>query len=498
MLRFIGSSNPSWPAQWLKGRHLVIERSILRPQKVPTKDLAELLQALETDFNVPADFSAEVIEAAERAVEELGEPENDDTDLPFFTIDPPGATDLDQAMYLERLDSGYLIHYAIADVPAFVELGGVLDSSSRERGQTYYLPQRKITLYPPLISEDGGSLLPDQVRRAFHWKIWLDQAGSLEKVELTRTKIRSRAQLDYAGAQERFDANDGDEQLALLAEIGAARLTQERLRGGASLNLPDQEIEPEGEGYKLVSRTPLPLEEFNAQISLVTGIGAARLMLKAQVGILRTMPAPEPKDLQAFRQQTELLGKPWPQDLSYGEYLHSLDVSDPKQLVIMHRAASLFRGADYQVINGQDEKDLIQAALAAPYAHTTAPLRRLVDRFVLLTCHLISTGAPIPDELRSALELLPGLMQASSSAANKVSRAAIDLLEAYTMAPRAGEVFQAVVIKSAEGSKPGQLQLAQMPIVGHFNGAGQAGTLVSARLVQADPATRKILFEIVA
>lgn len=483
------------------------EQRIHAPRQVAASDLGELLLALETEFEVPGEFDAATLQAAQQAVDALPEPDADDTDLPFFTIDPPGATDLDQAMYLERAGAGYLVHYAIADVPAFVQLGGVLDAVSRERGQTFYLPQRKITLYPPLISEDRGSLLPDVTRPAFHWRIALDADGALGRVRLTRSQIRSRRQLDYDTAQRRIDAGEDDEQLALLAEIGRARLVQERLRGGASLNLPDQEIVPESDGYKLVSRTPLPLEEFNAQISLLTGIAAARLMLTAGTGILRTMPPPDPRDLKAFRQQTRLLGRPWPEDTSYGEYLHALDLGDPRQLVIMHRAASLFRGADYQVIAGQPESELVQAALAAPYAHTTAPLRRLVDRFVLLTCHLLSTGQPMPGELEQALPGLPELMRASSAAANKVARAAVDLLEAYTLQHRLGERFQAIVLTAAQGGavaengsgrpRPGLLQLVDEPVTGSFTGRADAGTLVTAELVEADPRTRRIHFEIV-
>lgn len=481
----------------------VTERRIRSPRPVPANSLAQLLLGLEAEFEVPAPFDEQTLEAAEQAVAQLQLPDQDATGIPFFTIDPPGATDLDQAVFLERHGDGYTVHYAIADVPAFVALGGQLDAVARQRGQTYYLPHRKITLHPPLISEDQGSLLPGKERPAFHWKISLDADGALGKVELNRARIRSRAQLDYASAQARLDSGEPDEQLGLLAEIGAARLRQEQLRGGASLNLPDQEIEEAGEGYKLVSRTPLPLEGHNAQISLLTGIAAARIMLKAGVGILRTMPAPDDADQREFRTQTQLLGTPWDESLSYGQYLHALDVSDPKQLVIMHRAAALFRGADYQVINGQPEEELIQAALAAPYAHTTAPLRRLVDRFVLLTCNLLSTGQPLPAQLSSALEDLPGLMRSSSIAANRVNNAAIDLLEAYVLKTRVGEEFQAIVLKSAEQKedgkiRPGVLQLADEPITGSFTGSAQPGTLVRVKLVQADPEVRKISFEIVA
>lgn len=470
---------------------------------MPASSLAELLLGLETEFEVPAPFDEPTLHAAEAAVAGMQLPQEDATAIPFFTIDPAGATDLDQAMFLERAASGYTVHYAIADVPAFVALGGQLDAVARQRGQTYYLPHRKISLHPPIISEDQGSLLPDQLRPAFHWKISLDEHGSLGDVELARVRIRSRAQLDYASAQARLDAGEPDEQLELLAEIGAARLKQEQLRGGASLNLPDQEIEDNGDGYQLVSRAPLPLEEHNAQISLLTGMAAARLMLASGVGILRTMPPPQAASLTEFRTQTQLLGKPWNGELSYGQYLHSLDVSDPNQLVIMHRAAALFRGADYQVIDGQPEAELVQAALAAPYAHATAPLRRLVDRFVLLTCHLLSTGEPIPPELSGALEELPGLMRASSTAANRVNRASVDLMEAYVLTARIGQEFRAIVLEAAvqqqDGTiRPGELQLVHDPVTAQFTGAGQPGTLVTAKLVHADPQQRRISFEIVA
>lgn len=476
---------------------------IRSPRPAPTSDLAELLLGLETEFEVPAPFDQQTLAAAEAAVANLVLPEQDATEIPFFTIDPEGATDLDQAMFLEKIESGYIVNYAIADVPAFIELGSTLDHVARERGQTFYLPHRKISLHPPLISEDQGSLLPGQVRPAFHWKITLDKQGALVSVDLNRVRIKSRAQLDYATAQKSLDDHSGDQQLELLAEIGGLRTAQEQSRGGASLTLPDQEIEETDNGYKLVSRVPLPLENHNAQISLLTGIAAAQLMLKAGVGILRTMPEPDEEALTDFRTQTQLLDHPWDQNISYGQYLHSLDVSEPKQLVIMHRAASLFRGADYQVIKGQPEEELIQAALAAPYAHTTAPLRRLVDRFVLLTCNLLTTNQPIPEELKTALDALPELMRTSSAAANRVNKAALDLMETVLLEQRIGEEFTAIVLRGqraeTEGkASTGQLQLVDLPVTGDFTGTGEPGTLVTAKLVLADPRKRQISFEIVA
>lgn len=463
-----------------------------------------MLRELEAEFNLPQPFSDRVLRAAEQAVEHLPPAASEHTALPFFTLDPATSTDLDQAMYLERRGSGYRVHYAISDVPAIVEMGTLLDEVTRQRGQTFYLPHRRIPLHPPVIGENRGSLLPGVERRAFIWILDLDAEGALGRVQLLRSVIRSRAKLDYAGAQRALDEATADEQLRLLKRIGNLRIEQERVRRGASLNLPDQEVEADdSRGYRLVSRFPLPVEGYNAQISLLAGMAAAELMLGAGVGILRTMPQPRPQDLDEFRAQSRVLGHPWDPAIDYGQFLRSLDLADPAQLVLMHRAAALFRGADYQVINGQPRGELRQAALAAYYTHATAPLRRLVDRFVLLTCHLISQGAPIPEELHNALEQLPGLMRTSSAEAARADRAAIDLIEAWVMQHRVGEHFDAVVLRAGTTNgqgetRAGQVQLLGEAVTGTFRGDAPAASLVRVQLLRADPRTRTCEFAQVA
>ena len=91
--------------------------------------------AVRAEFDVPVEFAPEV-EAAAAASAAAPSLPTDRTDVPFFTIDPVGSTDLDQAMHLERDGRGYRIRYAIADVPAFVPAGGPVDVEARRRGQT--------------------------------------------------------------------------------------------------------------------------------------------------------------------------------------------------------------------------------------------------------------------------------------------------------------------------------------------------------------------------
>lgn len=483
---------------------LVFNRQVQVPAPVRSTTLQQLLEQLEGEFQLPGPFSAPVLAAAEHAVAELAPAPEDHTDLPFFTLDPATSTDLDQAMHLSETATGYRIHYAIADVPALVELGGVLDAATRQRGQTIYLPHRRIPLHPEVIGEDHGSLLPGRPRRAFIWVLDLDAEGQLRHTALHRSMIRSRAKRDYLTAQQQLDSGAPDAQLVLLQRIGRLRISQEARRRGASLNLPEQDVQVDAHGnYTLVSRTPLPVEDYNAQISLLTGMAAAELMLQHKVGILRTMPPPRPEDLAEFRMQSRVLGHRWEEHLDYGQFLRTLDVCDPAQLVLMHRAAALFRGADYQVINGQPDTELVQAALAAPYAHATAPLRRLVDRFVLLTCHLLCRQRPIPQPLLEALEELPGLMRTSSAEAAAAGRASIALIEAWVLQHRVGEHFDAVVLTAATANgqgklRPGQVQLLGEAITGSFTGSAPAASLVSVRLEEADPLTRRCRFSQVA
>ncbi len=482
--------------------------------------LAAALAALRTELELPGDYPAGAVEEAREAVADLKLPERDLRDIPFVTIDPATSTDLDQALFIERTGDGYKVLYAIADVPSFVAPGGALDTETRRRGQTFYAPDGRIPLHPEVISEHAGSLLAEQDCGAFVWDFVLDAKAEAVTVTVGRATVRSRAKLSYKGVQEQIDDGTAPPVLQLLKEVGLKRVELERLRGGASLNMPEQEIvqAADGGGYRIVSAPSLPVEDWNAQISLMTGMAAAQLMLDGKVGILRTMPAPDERSLRHFKRQTTALGKPWDGRISYGEYLRTLDASDPKQLAILHSAGTLFRGANYTPFDGEVPEVVIQAAIGAPYAHTTAPLRRLIDRFVLVICEALSNNHDIPAWAREALPSLPEIMASSDQLAGRLERAAVDTVEAALVANHIGQEFDAVVIS---GSKPngsgngngngkgngtgkangnggpyGIVQIREPAVTARCDGDLESGTEVRVRLVKADIASREIRFEL--
>ena len=475
--------------------------------------LEAALSALRTELELPGAYPDDAVADAKAAVESLQLPAYDLTAVEFVTIDPASSTDLDQALFIERDGDGYHVLYAIADVPAFVSPGGPLDAETRRRGQTFYAPDGRIPLHPEIISEQAGSLLPDQDCSAFVWDFRLNSAAEVTSVAVRRARIRSRAKLSYKGTQAELDAGTAPPVLRLLKEVGLKRVELERARGGASLNMPDQEIVqlPDG-GYRIAAAPQLPVEDWNAQISLMTGMAAARLMLTGKVGILRTMPSPDERSLNHFRLQTEALGKPWDGEDSYGEYLRSLDPTDPRQLAIMHSAGMLFRGASYTAFDGSVPEDAIQSAIGAAYAHTTAPLRRLVDRFVLVICEALSNGGKVPAWAREALPTLPEIMAGSDQLASRMEKMALDTVEAALLVNHVGQEFDAIVIS---GSKPqkdngkngngngngnggsGSIQIADPAVTARCAGELEPGTKVRVRLVSSDIATREVHFELV-
>ncbi len=463
-------------------------RAHLSPQTAHG-ELAAALAALRTDNAVPSDFPADA--RAEASTAETSEPGEDLRHIPFVTLDPAGAKDLDQAFHIEHRDDGFRVRYAIADLPGFVRPGGALDREARRRGQTLYLPDGRIPLHPAELSEGRASLLPGADRVAYVWKLDLDASGAVTSADVERARVRSRAQLDYATAQTAIDAGSGGPLLELLRDVGLLRAEHERSRGGASLNMPDEEIVREPNGYRIVRSFARPIEEWNAQLSLLTGMAAGRMMLEAGVGILRTMPAPDEAALTAFRARVASLGHPWPADTTYGEYLQQLDHASPTTPGALQAAASLFRGADYTPFDGVVPEQTMQAAIAAPYAHVTAPLRRLVDRWGLVICAAICADEPIPEWARASLDELPALMRASNQLAGQLGSQALDRVEAALLRDRVGEVLPAIVVE-VRGERA-RVQLDDPAVTAQVASAGYtAGTRVDVRVTAADVASGTI------
>ncbi|HEX8432368.1 MAG TPA: RNB domain-containing ribonuclease [Longimicrobium sp.] len=415
----------------------------------------------------PADAVAEAEEAARR------DPATDDaledlTEVPFITIDPPGSRDLDQALCIQPTDGGgFHLWYAIADVGFFARRGGAVEREAWLRGLTFYAPDVRAPLYPPALGQGAASLLAGETRPSIVFDFDLDARAEIVALRVRHARVRSRAQLTYAQALAHVEsggtefADDWAAALTELRRFGEERRMRETERGGVSLPLLEQHVQREAAarlGYEVEYEAPNVAEDWNAQVSLLTGHAAALRMLEARVGVMRTMPAPEPGRVELFRRVARTLGFTWDEAMSYAEFIRSLDASHANLTPLLWQARRVSRGSDYVAFDGEPPADPMHHALAMPYAHVTAPLRRLADRYVLdLLLQLEAGGRPTPEESATLLRL-PEVMNATESRANKLEREVVDVAEAWALRGREGERFAAVVLDVRHGKPEVQIE----------------------------------------
>lgn len=459
---------------------------------MPVGDLAPEFDRLRAELGIPTAYSeaaaAEAARVAAIAAAELpGGPRADLRDLDFVTIDPPGSVDLDQALHLSRVGDGYLVRYAIADVGAYVQPGSALAAECGERGLTFYGPDGRFGLHPPVLSEDAASLLPDRDRAAIVWSITLDADGEIADVAAHRALVRSRAQLNYPDVQADLDAGRAGAMLELLPVIGELRTARQLDRGGASLEIPEQEVDVDDrDHYVLTFRSTLPVEDHNAQISLLTGIAAAQLMRRVGIGIFRTLEPARSADIERLRAVARALGLDWSVDQPYGRFVLTLDTAEPAHAAFAQEATGLFRGAGYTDFLDGAPDNARHSAIAAEYAHVTAPLRRLVDRFGLEIAVAATAGTEVPEWVREGLPALPKVMARAGAKAGAYERGGVDLIEAFTLADRVGEGFEGVIVERA-AARNGR---SNGNGAGSGVGAGGAAELDRGEVVIPDEAIR--------
>ncbi len=506
-----------------------------RRLRLAAEPVRSALAVLRDELDVPGSFAPEVQRTAAAATDARSAERVDARDLPLIAVDPVGAQDLDQALAIDEDGSGWVLHYAIADVAAFVGAGDDVDLESWRRGVTCYLPDGKAALHPEALSEGAASLLPGVDRPAVLWRLRIDRHGSIVDVAVERALVRVRLATSYdvvsmvaghgrseveasAGIDLQEPAPDvvdraaqrGVDLRALVERmggLGGLLLEREAARGGVSLPLPEQDVVVTEDGrVDLRLRPSLVVEEWNAQLSLATGMAAAQLMLEHGVGLLRTLPPPERQVLDELRARSESLGHPWPVDGGYPAWVRSLDPATPVGMALLTVAGRGLRGAGYEVVDGTGARaGLEHAAVAAPYAHVTAPLRRLGDRYATEAVLAATHARPVPAWVRDGLDRLPEALGAANQRGARVDRAVVDLIEAAVLAARVGEVFDAVVLDRTDGRA--RLQLVDLPVLadatvaevdvggsGPDVGTHGAGTVVQARLVEADPMTRTTRF----
>jgi len=444
------------------------------------------LADIRTQFAVPASFPADVLAEAEHAAARSISGHADWTERPFLTLDPQASTDLDQAFCIERASADLILHYAIADVAWFVASNDALDLESWKRGETIYLPDGKASLYPGRLSENAASLLPNVDRPSVVFTVRIDPQGKSSLDGAARAIVRSRAKLAY----ETVKPTDLPEDFA---EFSRRTQSAEDSRGAARVDAPEQEVTVDAHGHFTLSFRPqLVAEAENASLSLAANLAIADALLAHRTGLFRVMPGPDERAIHRLRHSAKALGLTWPKNATLEQFERGLDGVDPRHAAF--RAAVRRAGPKASYAPYQDGVVPWHSAMAATYAHATAPLRRLADRYVIEAALQIASGKPVPDELDAIFQRLPAVMAKAEEKAAQIERAALNLAEAVVLEGREGSRFAAVVTDIDE--RGARIQLSDPAVVARVDGKGAAaGDMITVQLTSADVARRQLTFE---
>ena len=314
----------------------------------------------------------------------------------------------------------------------------------------------------------------------------IDQDGKAVLDGASRAIIRSEAKLAY----ETVGPGDLSPDFPELSR----RIEQaEDARGAMRVDDPEQELVLGADGqFSLAFRPQLEAEQQNAALSLAANLAIADTLLAHHTGLFRIMAVPQPYAVDRLRHSAKALGLSWPRHATLEQFEATLDPSNPRHAAFR----TAVRRAGPKAAYAPYTEGVVpwHSAMGATYAHATAPLRRLADRYVIEAILQIADGGSVSPELSDIFERLPPVMARAEEKAGQIDRAVLDLAEAVMLEGSEGAQFNAVVTDVDE--RGARIQLSDPAVVSRVDGKGaMPGDTIKVELVSVDVAHRQVRFQ---
>jgi len=317
--------------------------------------------------------------------------------LDVCSVDPPGCTDIDDALHAIQLPNGnYEVGVHIADVSHFIRPNTAIDLEAADRSTTVYLTDRRIDMVPDLLSSNLCSLRGGVERFAFSCMWEMDENANIVKCKFHKSIIKSRSAMTYEAAQNRIDDPNDDSNIAkslrILLKLSKVLKTR-RVQNGALVlassevrfNVDSETADPIDVKAKVVRETNSMVEEF----MLAANISAAERIFSffPDCAMLRRHPSPPLSNfdplVKAAKQQgfTIVLdtGKQLADSLNAAK-----DENRPYLNTMLRMIATRCMMQAVYFASGSIEQSLFKHyGLACPiYTHFTSPIRRYADVIV--------------------------------------------------------------------------------------------------------------------
>ncbi|MCD8219660.1 MAG: ribonuclease R [Ruminococcus sp.] len=381
-------------------------------------------------------------------------------DTPIFTIDSTHSKDLDDAVSLERTETGYRLGVHIADVSYYVQPKTALDNEALKRGTSIYYANRVIPMLPECLSNGACSLNPGEDRLAFSALLDLDENGEIVKYDFRKTIIRSAVKGVYSEVNEILDGSASPEVLAryaavrhmipLMDTLCDIRLRERKRRGSPELETAEGKLilNEDNVCIDVQARTRGKSECIIEEMMLLANEAAAKMAHDKHLPfVYRVHDKPSPEKIENLERILLQLGVEVPK-------FTNIQPSHLAQILDGTRDTDL-----YPILNVMVLRSMTKATYSAEpighfslalqdYAHFTSPIRRYPD---LAIHRILSSYCETPDAaaIQKRFEAFVEQAAAQSSEAEiravTIERNCDDCYKAEYMQQHLGEVYDGIV-----------------------------------------------------
>lgn len=423
----------------------MIEALIVREGMSETFSKPVLIEAR----NIPVTISKE--EIAKR---------KDLRDLPIITIDGDDAKDLDDAVYVKKLSNGnYKLIVSIADVSHYIPEGSMLDQEAFKRGNSVYLVDRVLPMFPKEISNGICSLNPNEDKLTFTCEMEIDQNGKVVDSDTYKSVIKSVRRMTYtnvnrmiAGEEEALkEYSDIKDMVMEMLELSKIIRQVKYNRGSIDFDLPEIKLilDEDGKVKYIKNRERGESERIIEDFMIAANETVAEKLFWMEIpSVYRTHEKPDPERIKNLN---ETLSK-------FKYRIHSLDEIHPKKFqkiiedskerginLLVHKLILMaLKQARYTVDN------LGHFGLASGYyTHFTSPIRRYADLTVHRILNSVLHGYPSKKVIAKNAEELPQIcthISKTERSAMKIEDESIKIKLVEYMIDKVGEEYDATIV----------------------------------------------------
>lgn len=422
-----------------------------------------MIEALIKRTGLSESFPNEVLKEARNIKTEITKEERegrrDLTNLPIITIDGADAKDLDDAVYVGKLENGnFRLVVSIADVSHYVKEGSALDKEALKRGNSVYLVDRVLPMLPKEISNGICSLNPNEEKLTFTCDMEITPEGKVVSADTYKSIIKTVYRMTYDNVNKIFEGDkEVTKEYESIKEMCFTMLELSKIireikykRGSIDFELPEiQVVLDENKKVEYLRRrdrgeAERVIEDFMIEANEAV---AEKLFWLEVPSIYRTHEKPDSERIEALN---DTLGK-------FGYRIHSAEGLHPKKFqsiiedskekgisMIVHKMILMaLKQARYTPEN------IGHFGLASSYyTHFTSPIRRYADLMIHRILGATLHGYPKQkyiDKLEKSLGTVCTAISKTERDAMKAEDESVKIKVVEYMLDKVGETFKGTI-----------------------------------------------------